>query len=123
VSVHLPDSTTAAATVTSVGTTAAQQDGPNATGPEKITVVVTLADPSKVRKYDSAAVQAEFAGEKHTGVLTVPLTALLALREGGYGVQLATGRILAVKTGLFSKGAVEVTGEGLAEGARVVTAS
>jgi hypothetical protein len=123
VTVHLPDSTTAAATVTSVGTAASQQEGQNASGPQKITVIVTLADPSKVKKYDSATVQAEFAGEKHPGVLTVPLTALLALREGGYGVQLASGQIVAVKTGLFSKGTVEVSGEGLSEGTRVVTAS
>jgi hypothetical protein len=52
----------------------------------------------------------------------VPVAALLALREGGYGVQIVEGsttRIVAVKTGLFSGGRVEVSGDGLAEGMTV----
>jgi hypothetical protein len=55
-------------------------------------------------------------------VLTVPVAALLALAEGGYGVQVVGGgttRIVAVQTGLFAGGRVEVTGDGLAEGQTV----
>jgi multidrug efflux pump subunit AcrA (membrane-fusion protein) len=60
-------------------------------------------------------------------VLTVPVEALLALRDGGYGLEVvdASGqhRIVPVKLGFSARGLVEVTGEGLAEGTRVVTAS
>ena len=55
-------------------------------------------------------------------MLTVPVAALVALREGGYGVEVVEGdqpRIVAVKTGLFANGRVEVTGDGLAEGMKV----
>jgi hypothetical protein len=55
-------------------------------------------------------------------VLTVPAAAPLALAEGGYGVQVVDGdrtRIVAVQTGLFAGGRVEVTGDGLTEGLTV----
>jgi hypothetical protein len=60
------------------------------------------------------------------GVLAVPVTALLALGEGGYAVQVVTGatsRLLAVTTGMFAGDLVEVSGQGLTEGLRVVRAS
>ena len=47
-------------------------------------------------------------------VLTVPVAALVVLREGGYGVEVVDGgtsRYVAVKTGLFADGRVEVTGD------------
>jgi hypothetical protein len=47
------------------------------------------------------------------------VAALLALAEGGYGVEVVDGastRIVAVETGLFAGGQVEVSGGGLAEG-------
>jgi len=55
-------------------------------------------------------------------VLAVPVAALLALPEGGFGVEIVEGnttRIVAVKTGMFAAGRVEVSGEGIAEGMKV----
>ena len=55
-------------------------------------------------------------------VLTVPVGALVALAEGGYGVQVvqgSTSRYVAVKTGMFAGGQVEVSGDGIAEGVTV----
>ena len=53
----------------------------------------------------------------------MPVNALLALAEGGYGVRLVDGttpgRIVAVTTGLFSRGMVEVSGDGLTVGDQV----
>jgi multidrug efflux pump subunit AcrA (membrane-fusion protein) len=62
----------------------------------------------------------------HDNVLAVPVGALIALQEGGYAVQVvANGRakLVAVRTGMFADGQVEVSGDGLAAGQRVVTVS
>ncbi|WP_433218786.1 peptidoglycan-binding protein [Microtetraspora malaysiensis] len=69
--------------------------------------------------YDRAAVDVTLVSEVREGVLTVPIAALLALSEGGYGVELADGRIVPVRTGLFAGGRVEVSGQGLAAGLKV----
>lgn len=82
-----------------------------------------VRDTGPVRKLTSAPVQVAFTAESHKGVLAVPVGALLALSEGGYAVQLSGGRLIAVKTGLFAKGMVEVTGTGLTAGTKVVTTS
>ncbi|WP_235451510.1 peptidoglycan-binding protein [Streptomyces olivochromogenes] len=121
VTVQLPNGTAVAAKVAGVGSDAEASEGGN--GQPKVTVTVTFIDPDKVKKLDSAPVQVAFVSETRRGVLVVPVTALLALREGGYGLRTAAGRIVAVKTGLIAKGLVEVSGAGIAEGTRVVTSS
>ena len=61
--------------------------------------------------------------QERAGVLAVPVNALLALLEGGYAVERVTDdggtELVAVETGLFADGWVEVTGD-LAEGDEVV---
>ena len=52
-----------------------------------------------------------------------PVGALVALSEGGYAVQRADAGLVAVDTGMFAKGLVEITGAGLDEGMTVVTTS
>ena len=55
-------------------------------------------------------------------MLPVPVAALLALAEGGYGVQVvegSTSRIVPVETGLFAGGRVEIAGDGVREGMTV----
>jgi multidrug efflux pump subunit AcrA (membrane-fusion protein) len=64
--------------------------------------------------------------ETRKGVLAVPVSALLALKEGGYAVETvdAAGRhqLVAVRLGVFSGGMVEVSGSGPRAGTKVVTA-
>jgi len=60
--------------------------------------------------------------ETHKNVLSVPVEALLALKEGGYGLQVVEGdstRIIAVEVGMFASGRVEVSGGGVAAGMKV----
>nr|WP_237536296.1 peptidoglycan-binding protein [Streptomyces sp. SID3343] len=126
--VVLPDNTEARGTVSGVGRSAERKDaglgGPDSdVGGAKMTVTVTLDDPAAVKNLDAAGVQVRFVTETRKGVLTVPIGALVALREGGYAVQIPAGRLIAVKTGLFVKGMVEVEGSGLEPGTRVVTTS
>jgi peptidoglycan hydrolase-like protein with peptidoglycan-binding domain len=60
------------------------------------------------------------ATDERADVLLVPVNALLALAEGGYGLEVVrddgTAKIVRVDTGLFADGKVEVRGAGIAEG-------
>jgi membrane fusion protein, multidrug efflux system len=97
----------------------AEGNNPAAT---KIEVTVAVDDTSVLAGLDQATIDVGFTASQRPNVLTVPVAALLALGEGGYGVQVVEGgssRIVAVRTGLFAAGRVEVSGEGLAEGQTV----
>lgn len=121
VEVKLPSGRTTKGRVASVGTVATTTGSPPNTR-SVIEVVVTLDDPAAAGNVDEAPVKVGFVSGSRKGVLAVPVNALLALREGGYGVRVVEGttnRIVPVTTGLFAKGMVEVSGEGLAEGQRV----
>jgi peptidoglycan hydrolase-like protein with peptidoglycan-binding domain len=88
----------------------------------KIEVTVSLADPAKLAGYDQASVEVTFTAAERPDVLTVPVAALLALAEGGYGVEVVDAgrsRIVAVTTGLFAAGQVEISGPDVAEGMTV----
>jgi peptidoglycan hydrolase-like protein with peptidoglycan-binding domain len=109
--VQLPDSTTTPAKIRSVGTVAAvAQQGSNPT----IDVVVTLDDPSAGGSLDQAPVKVKVTTTAATGVLAVPVGALLALSEGGYAVERVAGdgttSLVAVELGPFADGWVQVKG-------------
>ncbi|TSB32649.1 hypothetical protein [Streptomyces benahoarensis] len=126
VTLTLPDTKTVPGKVTSVGQTVQGGADDDASGsPSDATLQVTVepTDSAAVKNLSSASVQVTFTTEKRKQVLTVPVGSLLALREGGYALQRPGGQLVAVKTGLFSKGMVEVSGAGIKEGDRVVTTS
>lgn len=110
-------------TITSVGTTAETAENDDTA---KITVTIKLDDPSAAGTLDATPVKVTFTKGKREGVLAVPVGALLALAEGGYAVEVdepAGRRLIAVETGLFNAGKVEISGKELREGMRVVTTS
>ncbi|MFC6086102.1 hypothetical protein [Sphaerisporangium aureirubrum] len=125
VTVTLPSTKRISATVTSVArtTTEGPSDGSGGSGTPQVTVTATPRRAKDVRSLDSAAVQVDFTTERHKAVLAVPVSALLALREGGYALQLPGGKLVAAETGLFARGMVEVGGPGITEGLTVVTSS
>jgi peptidoglycan hydrolase-like protein with peptidoglycan-binding domain len=61
--------------------------------------------------------------EQHKDVLVVPVSALLAMSGGGYGVEVIADdrsvEVVPVDTGLFAEGLAEVTGDGISEGMTV----
>jgi hypothetical protein len=123
VTVSLPGEQTAKGTVSAVGTELKAQEGDGGDGPPRLSITVTLDDPKKAKRIDSADVEVAFAGETHEDVLVAPVGALVALSEGGYAVQVAGGGLVAVETGMFAKGLVEIEGAGLDAGTKVVTTS
>ena len=114
--ITLPDNRTIQGTVSRVGSVAtAGQQG----NPATIDVVVDLADQSALGGLDQAPVDVTLTAAQAADVLTVPVAALVALAEGGYGVQVVNGssvRYVAVKTGMFANGRVEISGSGITAG-------
>ncbi|MGC0419752.1 peptidoglycan-binding protein [Embleya sp. AB8] len=127
VQVTLPGGRTAGGTITQVGTVAkeGEQTPGGSPGGDKATIPVDIAldQPKDAGTLDGAPVTVGFTGKERKGVLTVPVNALLALAEGGYGVEVVEPdggtRLSKVELGMFANGRVEVTGDGMAEGLKV----
>ena len=123
VTVKLPGGKTANGTITAVTTVITPASGNTEASTDlEVTVALADADQKSIEGYDQATVDVTFTVSERKNVLAVPVAALLALAEGGYGVQVVengTTRIVPVETGLFSGGKVEITGEGLTEGMTV----
>jgi multidrug efflux pump subunit AcrA (membrane-fusion protein) len=124
VTVELPDGKTANGTISAVATVITPASGNNEASTDiEVTVALAEADQKSIAGFDRATVDVTFTVSERENVLAVPVAALLALAEGGYGVQVieadGTTRIVRVETGLFSGGKVEITGDGLTEGMTV----
>ncbi|GAA2614556.1 peptidoglycan-binding protein [Actinomadura fulvescens] len=119
VTIELTEDETTKGVVTKVGKVAKEGSGEN---PASIEVTIAVSRPGALASYDKAPVDVGFTANKHSGVLVVPVGALVAQPGGGYGVQVVQGsavRTVKVETGLFSEGQVEISGAGLAEGMKV----
>ena len=120
--ITLPDNSTVDGTVDSVGTVATTSGGTGGGGggsSTTVAVVVAVPDQKALGTLDAAPVTVTLLANRRENVLTVPVAALVALAEGGYGVQVVDGDsayYVAVQTGMFASGRVEVTGDGIAEG-------
>ncbi|WP_307798172.1 efflux RND transporter periplasmic adaptor subunit [Actinoplanes flavus] len=120
VEVTLPDGKTVPGHISGVESTVETADNP--TEEDRTTLNVTIGFDQAPQGLDEAAVGVQFVSSQRENVLTVPVNALLSLAEGGYGLQVVDGagsRIVAVETGLFADGRVEITGDGLTEGMKV----
>jgi multidrug efflux pump subunit AcrA (membrane-fusion protein) len=124
VDVVLPDGRHAAGRVNDVGRVARTQgSAPDQT--TTISVTVALDHPDAGGRLDQAPVDVYVTTQTRKGVLAVPVTALLALKEGGYAVETVAAdghrQLVGVRLGVFSGGMVEVSGAGLRAGTKVVT--
>jgi multidrug efflux pump subunit AcrA (membrane-fusion protein) len=124
VDVQLPGDQRVKGTITAVGTVATTS-GHGSSQTTTVPVTVTLADGSAAGALDGASVTVSVASETHQNVLTVPITALLAVPGGGYAVETADAahRRIDVQTGIFSDSRVEVSGPRLVEGMKVESPS
>ena len=127
--VTLPDGLTTPGTVSTVGTVATVPSGsgasPNAPSSPTISVTVALTDPAAAGGLDQAPVTVNITTATAADVLAVPVSALVALLDGGYGVQVDdAGQLhyVGVQLGLFANGLAEVSGTGLVAGQQVVVA-
>lgn len=127
VQVELPTGRVVNATVKDVGRVAQAQDtGQPGGGDPVITVAIALDRNANVDGLDEAPVDVRVATSVSKGVLAVPVSALLARASGGYALEVvdgATTRLVPVETGSYADGYVEVEGDGVSEGTKVVTAA
>jgi Putative peptidoglycan binding domain len=126
VDVELPDGSSADGWITTVGKVAESETDPE-TGEESdptIPVEVRLARRAKTGGLDETPVGVSLAKETAKGVLTVPVSALLALAEGGFAVEVVgaggSTRLVPVEPGIYADGIVEIAGDGIEEGMKVV---
>ncbi len=111
VAVELPDGARVGGRIVEIGTVARVPPG----GAEPvIEVIIDLDDEAVAGDTDEAPVDVELVAARADDVLAVPVQALLALAEGGYALEVVEGagtRLVAVETGKFADGLVEVTGD------------
>ncbi|WP_051831308.1 peptidoglycan-binding protein [Streptomyces violens] len=132
VTVELPDGRSVPGKVASVGKDASAAEGEgNTEGAEgggdadtkaaTVSVVITFDDQDALGRMESGPVTVRYVVEQRKSVLTVPVASLVALAEGGHGLELAEGtsKFVPVKTGLFANGRVEVSGPEVHEGMKV----
>ncbi|GAA1796103.1 peptidoglycan-binding protein [Luedemannella flava] len=121
VTVVLPDGATVPGRVAAAGTGAAAPAAEGEAGAAGARIAVTVPD-QKALAGATSGLTVRYAARTRSDVLSVPVSALLALAEGGYGLELVEGgatRIVAVRAGMFADGRVEVSGPGIAPGAVV----
>ena len=120
VTVEMPEGNTATGRITDVGTVAtkASQDS----DPTIAVEIELRGKAAHGTRLDQAPVSVGFSVEERKGVLTVPVKALVARQGGSYAVELTSGQFVRVEPGLYADDYVEVSGDGLREGMRVVTA-
>ncbi|WP_454930775.1 peptidoglycan-binding protein [Actinomyces israelii] len=125
VTLHLPGAVDTTGTISSVGTPTEKSGSGDSKEKERvIPVTITPDDASVTASFQEVSVTVGLPSEKRENVLSVPVGALVALSPEQFGVEVVqadnTTQRVPVTTGLFAAGRVEISGEGLAEGQRVV---
>jgi Putative peptidoglycan binding domain len=131
ITVLFPDQSTQVGTVVNVGNVATTSSNqPGSTPNVRITIRVPDI-PKSVEAFVETPVTLRIQSAKAANAFVVPVSALIALKEGGFAVETVTGadspgvrqtKLIGVKPGLFSDGFVQVDGN-LSAGMEVVVPS
>ena len=95
-------------------------------GGPTVPVDIRLDDPAAAAAFDSGSVDVAIERSRQDGATAVPVTALVALAEGGYALQVVDDsephgyRLVGVEVGTFADGFVGVQAENLEPGIKVV---
>jgi membrane fusion protein, multidrug efflux system len=137
VTVTLPDDTEVTGEIVDIATEPSTDGGADGSagdtggdggdgGEETYPVTVALDDPAAAGAFESGAVDASVERSRTEGATAVPVVALLALREGGYGVQVVDDsrpegyRLVPVEVGTIADEWAQVSGDGIDAGVDVV---
>jgi predicted membrane protein len=128
VTVELPSGRTVSGRISAVSSIAQSPGGTsgnggggantNGSGSSDVPVTITLRGRASGKGLDQASVSVNFAAARARNVLTLPVTALLAIQGGRYALQETSSppRLISVTPGLFAAGYVEVSGRGIYPG-------
>ena len=137
VTIHLPSGTTTPGHVSAEGppppsaangssSSSSPSSASSSSSSTATLLTVTPDHPAATGTADGEAVQVSLTVQSVHHVLAVPVSALVALAGGGYGLEVVSpsGRhhLVGVQTGVFAGGDVQVSSGGLAPGTRVVVA-
>lgn len=120
--IELPSNDRIAGVVSEIGRVANSQVLPDGTRLDPTIDVTILPTDPIGEDLDQAPVKVFVTKRAADDVLAAPVAALVALRGGGYAVEVMDGtttRLVAVEPGLFADGLVELSGE-ISEGTVVV---
>ena len=110
------------------GRPAAAATGPGGSRPSVTSAVASVIPrhPGVTGTDSGVAVQVSLTSQSVSGVLAVPISALLALAGGGYGVEVVEPsgphHLVGVTTGIFTGSQVQITAPGIEAGTKVVAA-
>ena len=129
IEVLFPDQSTGTGTIVSVGTVASNNSNTPGATP---TVPITLNVDKVPAAYDSFVqipVTLRVVSQEAKGAFVVPVSALVALAEGGFAVEVVDGtnpdsslvtHLIAVTPGIYANGFVAITGNDVKDGLTVV---
>jgi hypothetical protein len=134
VEIALPDGTEATGTIADVATEPsteggdgqAADSGEGEDSEETYRVTVALDDPAAADGFDSGTVDVTVERSRTEAATAVPVIALLALREGGYALQVADDtqpegyKLVPVEVGTLAEEWAQVSGDGIEAGVEVV---
>jgi len=132
IEVVFPDGTSQTGTVTGVGDTATSSGNTPGQTPNVPIQISVATIPDSAASYVQIPVTLRAVTDQAKAAFVVPVSALVALAEGGYAIETVTGTgadgtqttgLIGVTTGLFSDGFVQVTGDGLSAGLKIVVPS
>ncbi|CAB4898555.1 unannotated protein [freshwater metagenome] len=132
IDVEFPDATIQPGIVVAVGNVATNTSNtPGATPSVPITIHVDTIPPA-VDSFVQIPVTLRVVADSAPRAFVVPVSALVALAEGGYAIEVVTGKapdgsdatkLIAVTPGLFANGFVAITGDQVQAGQNVVVPS
>lgn len=99
-----------------------ESSGSGTSSAATVTVTITLDSTPPGATLDQAPVNVNITSQTVDNVLAVPVNALLALQDGGYGVEVVSGkasRLVGVSTGMYADTLVQVSGPGITAGTLV----
>jgi len=131
IDVEFPDGSVQPGTVVDVGNVATNTSNTPGETPSVTITIGVDSIPASVDSFVEIPVTLRVVSANVPNAIVVPVSALVALKEGGYGVEVVTGtnpdgtnqtKLVGVTPGLFTNGFVQVDGD-LAAGADVVVPS